>query len=175
MSKEWFILSFKSIIGILSYYIIVFLLGITLSIVILFENNPFFSHLSIMNQTIFGSIGITFVGSSIFYIRKLYKSCIKCEISFPIDKNDKLRQIGVMSYFLFRPLFSLCFTILVILGLKSGIFIIASKNIELEVGFMYLSMFFSFFVGFSSGFFLNILESAGIEILSKLFSNIKKE
>jgi hypothetical protein len=174
VADKWFKLSLKSIIGIFVFSILIFVIGMFLALMILFNKNIFVESQTLMTNTIVGCIGITFVGSSIFYVRKLYKSCIRADISFPEGESDKLRQLGVMFYFLLRPFFSMGFTLLIVLGLKTGILVVTVKETKLDTGFIYLSMFLSFFVGFSSGYFLNLLEDTGKTILTKLFSKEKK-
>lgn len=169
MKKDWFKLSSKNIYFLFAYNLILLIIGITLSILVLLQAS-LLNGLSISFRAILGGIGFSLVGSTIFYLRKLYKTCINAEIGKPENEEDNNRRIGVMFYFLLRPIFSMSFAILVILFLKISVNIVTFEESRLNVGFIYLSSFLSFFSGFSSGIFLSQLDDKGGDIINNIFS-----
>lgn len=151
-----------------AYYFIVLVAGVALSVLALlpdiaYENRPSILHLSVM-----GSIGMAANGAAIFYIRKLYKLCFADNLDLSSGKNIYARQLGTIVYFFGRPLFSIGFSILVVIGLRSGFLLTTEEPAELNTGFVYMSMFLSFFVGFLSGRFVKQLEQIGEKTLSKV-------
>jgi len=108
-------------------------------------------------------------GSSIFYIRKLYKLCFLDYLQQPStdSENTLLRRLGTTAYFLTRPVFSLGFAILIVIVLSSTFSLTNKKPLELDTGFIYLTMFVSFFGGFLSGHFIKVLETKGEDILNR--------
>ena len=58
-----------------------------------------------------------------------------------------------------------------VIGLRSGFLLTAKGPIELNTGFIYMSMFFSFFVGFLSGRFVKHLEQSGEKVISKVLKD----
>jgi hypothetical protein len=167
-------LSKRIIISIFIYYFILFIIGNFLSILVLVPNQIIDNTNHLINA-LTGSIGMSLIGSTIFYIRKLYKSCINGNLTSEISEDNFLIRLGTMVYYTARPLFSVGFSVLIIIGLLSGILTISTsteKN-EINVGFVYLTMFLSFFSGFSSGRFVKILEKKGDAVFEKLNFNEK--
>lgn len=162
-------LSYKAVILLFTTYATFMIIGLFLSILGLAHDYVFISDYPIIIKAIIGCFGISMVGSSIFYSRKLYKHSISTEITFPVDESDKLRQVGIFMYFLLRPLFAICFATLIILILRVSILVISVKDQTLEPGFIYLSMFLSFFAGFSTGDILGVLEELGRSRMEKFF------
>lgn len=168
---RWMVLSGKAIISIFIYDIVLFLTGTILSMLILFKtSNPQFNE-NITITALLGSIGTGLLGNSINYIRKIYKSCIQQRISKPDStENGDIQMIGTIIYFIFRPLFAIAFVILIVIGLNAGFLSVSVKGNELSNGFINVCMFLSFFIGFSTGSFLNIIEVKGQQIIGSLFS-----
>jgi len=165
MAERKLYLSNKLITILFIYYLILFIIGIISSIAVI--EDIFNLQLTITLKSILGGIGMTLSGSSIYYTRKLYKTSFqngKIEIASTSNYKEKL---ATMVYFLSRPLFSIVFTILLIIGIKSGIVLATESTVDLSERFIYLIMFFSFFLGFSSGKFINKLESKGSILLDK--------
>ena len=169
MKKDWFKLNSKNIYFLFTYYLILLILGLVLSILALLHES-LLNEYSITFRAILGGIGFSLIGSTIFYLRKLYKSCINLDISPPLNKDDISRKIGVIFYFILRPIFSVSFSILIILLLKVSVTIVTIKEPVLDVGFIYLTLFLSFFSGFSSGKFLSQLDNKGVAIIKKIFN-----
>lgn len=108
-------------------------------------------------------------GSSIFYIRKLYKACINLDLVEPKSNEDSIRQSGIIFYFVLRPIFSIGFGLLLYLSMKIGLnTLIISPN--LNEGFIYVCMFFSFFIGYSSGDVIDKFEKLGKNIVDNSFT-----
>lgn len=164
--------------GLFIYYFIVFLLGFFLAILALVPKIIYVAEQSVLHLALIGSIGMASNGSAIFYIRKLYKLCFKENIGIDDAENTYIRRLGTIVYFIARPLFGIGFSVLVVIGLQSGFMLTSTKPIELNTGFIYLTMFISFFVGFLAGRFVNKLEVRGDKMLDKVLlggiSNVQK-
>jgi hypothetical protein len=156
------------------YYFIIFLVGLLFAVCPLIYNSIYEKTISTLLLAIVGSIGMAANGSAIFYIRKLYKLCFKEYVPINDKENTYLKRLGTIIYFLARPLFAIGFSILIIISLKSGFMLTISNTdlIHLNDGFIYLSMFLSFFVGFLSGRFINQLENRGEKVLNSFLSDI---
>lgn len=172
MKKTFFKLSKKNIKFLFIYFSILLLIGIGLSIIVLnFEivNYKF----RITSYSIIGGIGTSLIGSTIFYLRKLYKSSIKSLLSQPLNEQDQINEIGLFIYYLLRPIFAICFSLLIHICLKANVSIISVKGSEFEPGLIYLSMLLSFFMGFASGDVISKLEKVSKDISEKALDNIK--
>jgi len=98
------------------------------------------------------------LGSSIYYIRKLYKDCFNDE-KITLE-NDFLKQLATIVYYLTRPFFAVAFSIFIILGLKAGFIIIASSQNEINPkNFIYVCLFVSFVTGFNVGRLISKFEN----------------
>ncbi|EJE7236816.1 hypothetical protein CF069_03845 [Clostridium botulinum] len=171
--------SFFGVAALFLYFSLFSILGLIISIYALVTNNigssqlPFLSKNSKLNQynlSLIGSIGTTLLGCSIYYIRKLYKLSLSGNFLMEIKtSNDKLENLGTMIYFMFRPIFGISFTILMLLGIKCGIVTVSSKSLDLNSSFTDLTMFLSYFIGFSTGKFLSTLEKKSEKIINNLF------
>ena len=162
-------LSHGNTIALFIIYTLFLLGGLGLSVLILLHEYTIFCEYPVLLKAIIGSFGITLVGSSIFYSRKLYKHSIKPTLSSPSSDAERIQRTGIFMYFLLRPFFALCFSFLIILGFKVSILIISVKDETLNNGFIYLTMFTSFFAGYSAGDILAILEEMGKRKMKKYF------
>ena len=163
---EWFKLTRGVTIFLFIYYLA--LLGASTYLLIL--NLYSLKNLAdsvLFTDSIFITIVTSILGSTIFYVRKLYKACINLDIQSPISYEDKMRQVGVFFYFFLRPIFSAAFTIIVLIILKSGISILSSSK-TLSPEFYYLSIVISFFIGFSCGDLIDKFEELGKKIIIKV-------
>ena len=169
-NDTWVVLSTKAVNYIFLYYAILLISGLFVSVWVILQATSPSTYNDNLRNAIFGSLGISAVGSSVYYIRKMYKTCIKQNVCKPNDNQGaKYREIGTQIYFVIRPIFALGFSVLVVVGLSSGLITITVKSKELSHGFVFVCMFLSFFCGFSSGRFINVLESRGEKIISALF------
>ena len=164
LTNEW-------ITSLFAYYFIVLVGGVVLSVLSLLPEIAYKHHPSVLHLAVMGAIGMSSNGAAIFYIRKLYKLCFADNLDLSREKNIYARRLGTIVYFVGRPLFSIGFSILVVIGLRSGFLLIAEGPVELKIGFVYMSMFFSFFVGFLSGRFVKQLEKTGERTLAKMNIN----
>ena len=162
----WFKITKGAIIFIFIYYILL----LTISASILFTqlsvklNSP---EVITFTNTIFCSIFLSIIGAATFYIRKLYKACINLDVNQPKEESDKIRQIGVIFYFLLRPVFAIVFSILIIIATKSGVGLLSEGNLN-SVRFFYYCLLISFFTGYSCGRFLDNMEKIKDKIAEKL-------
>ena len=152
----------------LVYYFMVLIVGIFLAILALLPEIMYETQKSILHLAIMGSVGMAANGAAIFYIRKLYKLCFADNFNLSGGENIYVRRLGTIVYFVCRPLFSIGFSILVVIGLRSGFLLTTEGPLELNDGFIYIAMLFSFFVGFLSGRFVKQLEQYGEKILAKV-------
>ena len=116
------------------------------------------SHFDFMGLAIIGSACMACAGSAIFYFRKLYKSILQgslTEASVPSDLN----ALASFAYFFARPMFSIIFALIVVIGIKSGLVLSGAAPENAGYGYVQMTMFFSFFVGFLSGRFIRHLEN----------------
>ncbi|WP_289128276.1 hypothetical protein [uncultured Clostridium sp.] len=131
------------------------------------ETNSIFS-----NQIAFaliGSISTNLMACSIFYIRKIYK--IFLSSSFTVQNKGSLKTLGTILYFMIRPIFSVCFTLLLIIGLKAGLINIFQNDNTISSSFTDVCMFISFFIGFSSGKFLKSIEKKSETMAESLLNS----
>jgi len=139
-------------IGIFIYYSALFLTSLVLLIC-------YFSHSELNNNDIYFYSSISgLLGSSIFYTRKLYKDCFtENKIS---KENDSFKRVATIAYFITRPFFAAAFSIIIILGLKSGFIIISTTENEINIdNFIYVSVILSFIGGFRVGKLINKFEN----------------
>jgi uncharacterized membrane protein (DUF485 family) len=107
-------------------------------------------------------------GSSIFYIRKLYKLCFDNE-KLEINNTNHYKEIlATVIYFIARPLFSIGFAVLLVIGFKSGFMATTLTEVKLNEGFIFMTMFISFFIGFLTSQFIKKLEHDGSKVINIL-------
>lgn len=91
------------------------------------------------------------LGAVIYYIRKLYKSCIQNLIEVKSDDEAFFRKIGAKMYFYIRPIISAILAILVDMGFIAGFYFINNQpNINNDKFFLFIILI-SFYVGFCNG------------------------
>jgi hypothetical protein len=170
MSQEtrWVKLSERTIIKLFVYYITLLLLSIGMFLLIVYFEYIYKHSINKTILAIWGSMSMSLCGSSIYYIRKLYKLCIQDKIGAPNVEN-RLQVVGILIYFVIRPVFAIMFGVLVVLGTNVGILSMTNDKINLNNGFIDFCMFISFIIGFSSGKVINNLENSSDKIIKKLF------
>jgi len=160
-------LSKNQIIILAVFYLICFLLGsFSFTSSILFPS-IFTDGNNIILLSCTGAIGSALLGSSIYYIRKLYKSLINGNLKTEQENSEKL-IMGTFLYFFARPFISIGLALLLILAMLSSSYIMFTTKVELSSGFQYLAMFISFFGGFSVGNFITKLENKGANLANKI-------
>lgn len=159
ITKNW-------VLAIFVYYLLLFFSSIAGTIFVLLFDGA--TNYGIFKQSLIGSASIALAAASTAYIRKLYKLCFS--FSSEQDNADQLflKRMGTIVYFLVRPLFSILFSLLVVVGARSGIILSSTSTVELDQGFLYLTMASAFYVGFLSGDFIKKLESKGEKQLDSL-------
>lgn len=168
MNTEWFRPTKKQLFYLVSYYMTVLCIGIVGTIYCLLnENNPQFQ---IIQLALIGNISISLIGVTVFYARKIYKVLINIEES-DTDADRNYKKLGGILYFYFRPIFSICFAVLIVIFIKAGVLLVSIDSNELDKKFIFFTMFISFFAGFSAGDFLDILESKGRKVIAKLINS----
>jgi len=161
LTNRWILILFV-------YYFIVIIAGSLLAILALVPSTLFNSAPSIFSLGLIGSAGMAANGSGIFYMRKLYKLCFAESLMISSSVTDYPKLLGTIIYFIARPLFSVGFAILVVIGVRAGFFLTIEGPAQLTSGFVYATMFVSFFVGFLSGRFIKQLEKSGSSVIEKL-------
>ena len=80
------------------YFVLLFVVGAILTIVTLnFENSCLLGNAPITLKAIIGGIGSAILGNTIYYIRKLYKACIRNAVENPCGLIEKrlLRKMAL--------------------------------------------------------------------------------
>jgi len=171
MSQEWFFLSRRKIKWLFSYYIVLNIISIpTIIFALIYNKHDYVLELSVVEVALIGGIGTAITGCSIFYLRKLYKACINKEMNVPISDDEKNRELGIFAYFFLRPIFAIVFSILIDIVLRSSVDVITVKDAQLDEGFVYLSMFLSFFAGFAAGDVITYVEAKSKELITSAFN-----
>lgn len=153
------------------YWVLLIAAGTTSIAVFIPGNLPYFDF---MGLAIIGSSGIACAGSAIYYFRKLYKNILQGSLVL-VDTNDDPKTLATLAYFLARPMFSIIFALLVVIGIRSGLALSSAKHTSIDYGFVQMTMFFSFFVGFLSGRFIRKLEVWGESMIKRLSSGHSDE
>lgn len=150
-------LSKGNIIFLLVYYSLYIIVGIAISIIELcFDKNILDMKMLIIHMVI-SSFGVSGMLCSVQYIRRLYKACITERIKSEISEIGK---IGTMVYFIFRPIFTFCFVIIIIVGLVSGMYVVTgSLDYVLNEKLIYVCMIMSAYIGYSIGNLIDRFES----------------
>lgn len=157
-------------------YLYFFILAISSLILVLYTLTLDRSGESIpyINISLLGSTACAVLGCSLNYIRKLYKTQLSNHFEFlDNDLQKSYNVIATVCYFISRPLFSISFVILFILGFKTGLLGISNGTSELNTTFCDITMFFSLFIGFATGAFLNLLQHKAVEVVENTLSTTK--
>ncbi len=164
------------VITIFLYYFCLFGLSLFVVIQVLMDNESnsltvirYFlggdeSEPTIFQRSILGSVFMSLSAASVAYIRKLYKLCFRYSTEQESDDQLFLKRLGTIVYFLMRPLIAMLFGTLIVIGIYSGM-ILTTIEREFGEGYLYISMFASFYGGFLSGEFIKKLESKGLNRL----------
>lgn len=148
-----------------AYYLVALVLAFASACAIFIPGS--LSNFEYIELAFIGSSSMACLGSSVFYIRKLYKDVLSDILVTENTKGD-LKATATFVYFFARPLFSVAFSLLLVIGMKSGLVLSGATQSGLNYGFVQLTMFFSFFVGFLSGRFIRQLEVWGERMLDRV-------
>ena len=157
------------------YYAASILIGLTVSLasVYLFLQGTDRELTSLISGT---SLGLS--GSGVFYSRKLYRACINSTYDFCQDTGSRdgaLRRYGSLSFFLFRPLFALPLSIVILSVWRLGISASEETSSRLSEGFLYISLVLGFLSGFLAGRVLTGLEGYGAHRLEGMLAGDGRE
>ncbi len=164
-------LSYKMLIGLYIYYILLIVIGVTGSIFIICS----ISHISndnILVNTLIASLSVCNMLNGVQYTKRLYKACLTERIS---DEVDKVKRIGNVVYFILRPLFADVFVIVLIFSLLSGMLIVTGdlNNVANEK-FLYLCVILSSFIGNSVGKVIDKFEQISNKKINELSDGVQR-
>ncbi len=159
-------LSKKMLVFLFIYYFIILISGGTFAIIIACTLMGEVGKQQIMKLAFVISIAVSGMLCSVHYIRRLYKACLTNRIEI---SGDEIKCIGNVTYFLFRPLFALAFSIVMVFMLLSGMFIVTGNlDYILNEKFVYLCVVISSFLGYSVGNLIDRFEKISKEKISNL-------
>lgn len=168
--KIEFILSKKNIVKLFWYLGILLIIG-TLSSIFCITHDCFGLELDNSAVALLGGCSTALMGAAIFYMRKLYKSSIKSILGEPSDTNEKKNEIGLLVYYILRPVFAVCFSIVFLIALKASISTVVENNIIYAEGLVFLNMTTSFFIGFAAGDMIKKLEGKSKNVVDGVIKN----
>lgn len=160
-------LSLNSVYLIMVYYVVLFIIGLFLfAMTVYFE---YFKIDAIPNTAlaIIGGSSASILGSTIYYIRKLYLICIHNSF-MNADECRGTRKFGTIIYFVIRPWFAVVICVLIILGISVGIFAFFITDGTLSPTFVDFVMVIAFFLGISNGQLNDKVGKVGQSFISKL-------
>lgn len=172
--EKWITLTVKEVKRIFCYYLfllIISFLWFIFDLVYQYElNDAGFSN-------IVGTIVFAFpcgvVGATIYYIRKLYKSCLQ---DLVVNSNVlDYHKLGAKVYFYFRPIISGILSVLICIGIISG-FYIFNNNLSINDNrfFLFISLI-SFYIGYCNGKIIIKIDEYGESIINLVFKENKDE
>lgn len=104
------------------------------------------------------------LGGCVYYIRKLYKSCIQ-ELVVDLGDNKNYRKLGAKIYFYSRPIISSVLATLVNLGIVAGFYVINNQpDINSDRFFLFI-LLIAFYIGFCNGKVIIRIDKHGEEII----------
>ena len=172
--EKWIHFSPKEVKHLFFYYVgllIVASLWLTFSVLYHYEVSPngFSKYLGIIMFACPGGL----LGSVIYYIRKLYKSCLQNLIDVPLVLDDEIRikTIGAKMYFYLRPIISGILAIIMDMGILAGVyFVINQPNINDHTFYVFIVLV-SFYIGFCNGKVIVNIEKRGSDIVNFIFKS----
>lgn len=150
IQENWIKLSKRFIIGLFIYYGIIFVISGFLSGFCLSCVSSQIENTILLSQIIFQSFLCGLLGSSFYYFRKLYKSCIQLLVDSE-SKDCEVASIGVKAYFIGRPIMGAVISVVAILIIYSGLFFLVDNPSIIQDKFYIFISIFSFLFGFSNG------------------------
>lgn len=158
-------LSRNSLFVVSAFYFLSFITGLAATTMAII--NPICSS-NPMLPLVVGGVGMSLIGSGVYYVRKIYKACLSDGLDLSNESATFLKRLGTLIYLFARPLFGAGFALLVVVGMKAGIVTIAKGNVETSEGFFFVTMFFCFFAGFAAGRVLDRLDAQSGSIANKV-------
>ena len=161
LQEKWINMNVKEVKHLFAYYIF------TLFISLLWMLFSIVYHYELSDNGFPDAIGIFMfafpsgvLGATIYYIRKLYKSCLqKIVVDNPEDTSSEtqLRKIGAKMYFYLRPPISGILAIFASIAIIAGFFIVL----------------ISFYIGFCNGKIIFKMEKQSSEVIDSVFKESK--
>jgi hypothetical protein len=173
--EQWIHLNLNECKHLFLYYFLSLLVSFVIFIASIIFHYTISSFNQIIGLILFSILG-GLMGSNIYYIRKLYKSCIQFLIS-PSEENfeHEIRKIGAKAYFYTRPIISAILSLLISLGIYAGFYLFQnSPSISNEKYFIFCTLI-SFYIGFCNGKIIVDLDQQGESIINLLFGANKNE
>lgn len=159
-------LSKKMLIFLFIYYLMILVCGGVFAIRIACNLMQEMNQEQIMKMAFIVSIAVSGMLCSIQYIKRLYKACLTNRIEI---KDDLMKCIGNITYFIFRPFFAFAFSIVMVFMLLSGMFIVTGNlDYILNKKFVYLCVVLSSFLGYSVGNLLDKFEKISEDKISTI-------
>lgn len=170
--NKWIFLKQKEIKHLYLYYIIVLVLSFLWLCFSLVTNyvileNGFPKLVGILMLCFPGGV----LGSVIYYIRKFYKSLIQNMVVSPNGLSDEMynRALGAKLYFYLRPIISGILSVIINIGIISGLFFVNEGKDINNNNYFLMSVIISFFIGFSNGKLILKLDSFSENMINNLF------
>lgn len=159
-------LSKELIIFLLIFYLIVICSGVIITVSIICKLSVEYTNKQLIIYTFISSASISGALCSVQYVRRLYRSCITERI---IENASFIIKLGNVSYFLLRPIFAAVFSVVIVLGMLSGLFIVTG-NLDYIINekFTYMCVIVSSITGYSIGRVLDKFE----EIINGKFNKL---
>jgi hypothetical protein len=155
--EKWVKLSEKTVKHIFYYYCFMFLFC-TVFLYILLTSQSILSDESIKLSHI---LSLSFIGgmlgSTFYYIRKLYKCCIQLLVD---TQETSIATIGTKMYFILRPIMGATLSAIVLIGIYGGVFFLIDQPDIYQSKFYIFTTVFSFITGFSNGNIIIKLDSS---------------
>lgn len=110
-------------------------------------------------------MAMSLVGSSVYYVRKLYKALINESYTFIDDVdhplNVRMRRIGTVAFFIFRPVFGVAFAVVIFALWRLSLSAAGTQEAAPTLGFLFTTIVLGFVSGFLAGRILSMLEGYG--------------
>ena len=172
--EKWINFTLEETKHLFMYYIILLvfsLIWITFSVLFHYEfSEQGFSN--IIGVFMFACPG-GLLGAVIYYIRKLYKSCIQNLVVTELIDNEKasFSKLGAKMYFYIRPIISGILAILTDMGIIAGFYFINNQpEINNDKFFLFIILV-SFYVGFCNGKIIMNMERRSEDVMSFIFKS----
>lgn len=165
--EKWINLNKKEIKHIFIYYTTLLFVSFAAGIFLLVKFGVI-SVIEIELRVIVGfSISWGLLGSTFYYIRKLYKSCIQ-ELVNDEEGVGSIKALGTKAYFYFRPIMGFILATVASVGIYGGFFVLQNQpSIIAERFYLFVSIF-SFLIGFSNGKFIVKLDNSAEKMVQMI-------
>lgn len=177
LQEKWINMNSKEIKRLFAYYIF------SLFVSLLWVLFSMIYHYSLSEKGFSNIIGIFMfafpggvLGATIYYIRKLYKSCIQGLVTDNINDAStevQLRRIGAKMYFYLRPLISGILAFFVGIAIIAGFSIVNNQPTLNNEEFFLFVVLISFYIGFCNGKIIFKMEQQSSDVINAVFKENK--